>query len=350
MKKTLLLKYIQGYADKSEQEEVLRWAEKDRRNMDYLVSLKVADVASGMLQQEKASVSEFAPMRQMVELRSAQESAIKSRNRHRIFSYISFAAAAVALLAFIFKPDSFTPQQVRDSLMQEIRAGHVEIGLADIPQDAVQTIYTEKGVKSEISLPDGSTVKLNSDTRISYPVKFVGATREVFISGEAYFNVVSDSLQPMIVTTGKGSKIKVVGTEFNVKSYENDAVEQTTLYSGKIVLMANNGADSKTIKPLEQVLVSSEAKAKIVKASSFDQTRAWTEGKLIFDSTPMGEVVKILERWHGVQISVSDPKVLNYKITANFESESIHQIMYIIKNVSLVDYKIDGRKVAIFAR
>ena len=54
MKKTLLLKYIQGCADKSEQEEVLRWAEKDRRNMDYLVSLKVADVASGMLQQEKA--------------------------------------------------------------------------------------------------------------------------------------------------------------------------------------------------------------------------------------------------------------------------------------------------------
>jgi hypothetical protein len=64
----------------------------------------------------------------------------------------------------------------------------------------------------------------------------------------------------------------------------------------------------------------------------------------------LDEVVKILERWHGVEITIRDSKILKYKITANFESESIYQIMYIIKNCTLVDYTIDGKKVTLFAR
>lgn len=349
MKKSLLLKYIAGGAGEKEQEEVLRWANADKRNMDYLISLKLTGLASAM-PQEKADVSEVASMRRIIELRTGQDLALKSRNRYRIFSYISFAAAAIALIAFILKPDSFTRQEVRESLLQEIREGRTEIGLADLPQDALQVVYTEKGIKSEITLPDGSTVKLNSDTRISYPLKFAGSTREVFISGEAYFNVVGDSLRPMIVTTCKGSKIKVLGTEFNVKSYENDAVEKTTLYSGKITMIPGNGAESRDIMPSQQVLVDAKENVRVVNSVAVEDTRAWTEGKLIFDSTPMREVVKMLERWHGVEISVSDTKILNYRITANFESESIHQIMYIIKNVSLVDYQINGRNVSIFAR
>ena len=349
MRKTLLLKYVANQADKKEQEEVLRWAEKRSENMDYLTSLKLAYMASEM-PQERADIAEVASMRKTVELRSEHDSAIRSRNRYRIFSYISFAAAAIAVIAFILKPDSFTREEVRSALLQDIKDGRECIGLADMAQNSLQTVYTEKGVKSEIKLPDGSIVKLNSDTRITYPVAFAGATREVFMSGEAYFKVVGDSLRPMVVTTGKGSKIKVLGTEFNVKSYENDAVEQTTLYSGRIMLTSNKGEECKSVKPLEQVLVDAAEKTKIVKAVSVEDTRAWTHGRLVFDSTPMSEVVKILERWHGVEISVLNPKILNYKITANFESESIHQIMYIIKNVSLVDYSINGRNVSIFPR
>ncbi len=350
MRKALLIKYVAGEATEQEQQEVLVWANKSDLNMNYLTSLKITYISAHMPVTE-ASEADLAAIKNEIMHRKRDEEMLLSRNRYRIFSFISIAAAAVAVIAFILKPDSFSREEVKQTLLSDIREGRVELALSDMPQEALQTVYTEKGVKSSIVLPDGSLVKLNSDSKITYPVKFIGSTREVSISGEAYFNVVSDSLHPMIVTTVKGSKIKVLGTEFNVKSYEDDVEETTTLYSGKISLIAGGSANEKVLLPAQQAVVDIQEKVmSISKPSALQETKAWTEGKIIFDETPLDEVVKILERWHGVEITSRDSKILKYKITANFESESIYQIMYIIKNCALVDYTIDGKKVTLFAR
>lgn len=349
MKKSLLLKYVALQANIQEQEEVMKWAGECKENMEYLASLKLSYIASG-IPQERADEREMAAMGRLLAARTEKEHAVRSRNRYRIFSLISAAAAAVAIIAFIFKPDRFTADEMKLQLLQDIKEGRARMEIAGVPQDALQTIYTEKGVKSEIELPDGSIVKLNSDTKIVYPMNFIGSTREVYMSGEAYFKVVGDTLRPMIVTTGKGSRIKVLGTEFNVKSYENDIEEHTTLYSGKITLLSGNGRVEKIMSPEEQAVVDVRENVRIVKPDMLADTKAWTEGRLIFDATPMDEVIKMLERWHGVKIDVKDSKILKYKITANFESESIHQIMYIIKNCSLIDYNIQGNMVSIFPR
>ncbi len=349
MRKTLLLKYVANQATEQEQKDVLVWASRCEQNMNYLTSLKLTYISSQM-PAEKAGKEDVSAIRKEIEIRERENRMLRSRNRYRVFSFVSIAAAAVAVIAFILKPDSFTRDEVKAALLQEIKEGRTEIALSDMPEASLQSVYTEKGVKSSIVLPDGSFVKLNSDSKITYPVKFVGATREVAISGEAYFKVVGDSLNPMVVTTVKGSKIKVLGTEFNVKSYENDIEETTTLYSGKITLLAGNSNSEKVVLPSQQAVVGVMESVKITRPDALLETKAWTEGKLIFDATPLDEVVKILERWHGVEITVKDAKILKYNITANFESESIHQIMYIIKNCALVDYSIEGNRVTLFAR
>ncbi len=356
MKKSLLLKYLANQASKQEQQQVLDWAEKSESNMNYLISLKL-NYVSATLPNTSASEEEMQAMRSSIlnleqpKAASTLKNKRSANNKYRIITILSSAVAVIAIIAFILKPSINNPvvlEQMHQRVLAELKKQEIRIGLKDIPSEQIQTIYTEKGVKSTIILPDKSIVQLNSDTKISFPTKFIGSTREVNLSGEAYFKVTSDSIKPMIVTTNKGFMVKVLGTEFNIKSYDNDNQAQTTLYKGAIDLITASSTTS--VKPNQQILINSQNKVKLINPSAVEDTKAWTEGKLIFDETPISEVIKMLERWHGVQFNVKENKILDYKITANFNSESIYQIMYIIKNCTLVDYTIEDNLVSVFSR
>ena len=199
-------------------------------------------------------------------------------------------------------------------------------------------------VSAKTILPDGSTVLLNSGSTISYPDKFIGDTREISFSGEGYFNVVSDSLKPMIIKTGHNLDVMVLGTEFNLKTFDSTKIE-TTLYQGKITLIT--GAKSKGKPSYTEVLPNTKSYISnhgTIKLQQMDKitntaTKAWTKGRIIFNETPLKQVVEELERWHGVRIIVTDNSILKYKITADFNSESIVQIADLIKLSAMIDYK-----------
>lgn len=347
MDKRLLLKYVAGKATKEEQTTVLDWVDKCESNKQYLISLKLSFVAATMPQKE-ASEQEMNKMRQNILKINA---APHKNNLYKTLFFISTAAAVIVAIAFFLQSvvnHEKNILQIKESVLAELKEEQIRIELGEIPAEKLHTIYTEKGVKSTVTLPDGSTVQLNSDTKITFPDKFIGDTREIILSGEGYFKVVSNSAKPMMVNTNKGFSIKVLGTEFNLKSYENDNISETTLYTGSINLITPNVIT--VISPNEQVIINDKSEIKHIIPTAISDTKAWTQGRLIFDETPMTEVIKMLERWHGVKMTVMEPKILNYRITANFNSESIYQIMYIIKNCSLVDYKIENNSVILFAR
>jgi ferric-dicitrate binding protein FerR (iron transport regulator) len=226
--------------------------------------------------------------------------------------------------------------------------------LSSIPVEFKHVLFTNNGVKGYVKLPDGSTVWLNSASRIEYPDKFLGSTREIDISGEAFFDVVSNPNKPMIVSTNKNFKVEVLGTKFNIRSYENDTEAQTTLFSGSIKLtrrLPSSGREVTTLlRPKESFVLRDYMAPVLIKQSDTSKQVAWKEGKLLFDSTPMLEVIKKLERWHGTEFIVKDQEVLDYKITANFRSESIVQIMEMIQFCSLINYKVVGNQVTISKR
>ena len=206
-------------------------------------------------------------------------------------------------------------------------------------------------------LPDSSKVWLNSDSRITYPEYFSGETRNISLSGEAYFEVTKDSIHPMIVKTDRNFSIEVIGTSFNLKCYKNDNNIEATLYSGIIKANYNNVATLKnetlTLKPNESFIYN-ESKAigtsnnnKPFYYPEPEKLKAWKDGTLIFNETPMLEVIKILERWHGTTFIITDKEIYNYNLSAEFKSESIIQILEIMKLIMPIDYNYSNNVVTL---
>ena len=373
MRKQLLIEYIKGETSPQQREEVMRWANKDAANGKYLANLKTLYVAATM-PQERASRSELEnfKLKALHSNAGAQQQNITTEHvanhaaepatktiteattkpttdkaypakhkRTQIALYITAASGAAAIIMLFINPLSNSQhlkESLKNELLTEIKNGNIEIGLDNMPQESLNTFYTEKCIKSNIILPDGTNVKLNSDTRITFPNRFVGKTREVKIDGEAFFDVATDSLHPLIVTTAKGLVIKVTGTKFNIKSYPNDNSEEATLYEGKISIISKG--NTYNMLPDNQLIIAPNKRPVKVGSPKMDDIKAWTEGRIVFDETPLSEVIKVLERWHGVTFAVTDSSVLNKTITGSFNSESIHYIMSIISLCTSVDYEI----------
>ena len=347
MRKQLLIDYLRGKATSKQKEEVMRWVNKDDANSNYLANLKTLHIASTM-PQERATEQDFEDFMQSAVDKKVAGDNTKQLKHTKIAFYISAAIGAAAIIMLFINPLSNSKQlkeSIKNELLTELKNGNIEVGLENIPQESLNTFYTEKGSKSNIVLPDGTNVRLNSDTRITFPGRFVGKTREVHLCGEAFFDVVTDSLHPLVVTTDKELVIKVTGTKFNIKSYPNDNSEEATLYEGKISLISKG--NTYNMLPDNQLIIAPNKRPVKVGTPKMENIKAWTEGKLVFDETPLSEVIKMLERWHGVSFVVNDNNILSKTITGTFQTESIYQIMHIIKLCASVDYEINNTTVTL---
>lgn len=338
MTKYLLVKYICGNTSPQEDEAVHKWIHADSRNLNYFTSLKSAWIFQNMPTDVAANASVLPFSSELADSATPFRPSVAPRVGSRRFSTrIVVAAVIVALLGF-------NVYFLVDKYIGEPKAADTRVLLGDIPAGYKHTVYTNKGTKATVELPDGSKVWLNADSRIVFPDKFMGPTREVQICGEAFFDVVSDSLQPMIVSTNKNFKIRVKGTKFNVKSYDNDADAKTTLVSGVVELIEEKeGGREVVVAKLadeESYTIKNNASVGVVAKSDTTKQIAWKNGCLIFDSTPLSEVIKQLERWHGTNFKVEDTSILNFRYTAEFNSESIVQIMEMLKFISRLDYSI----------
>jgi ferric-dicitrate binding protein FerR (iron transport regulator) len=278
---------------------------------------------------------------------------LDTKEGNRRLHYKGWLLSAAAVVSILLALNiSFMVFNSKQSIITESAP---RVLITDFPAEQLYTLSTNKGVKAFAELPDGTKVWLNSDSKLTFPYTFLGPTREVALSGEVFFDVAQDSLSPMIITTNRGFMVKVLGTKFNIKSYANDSEARTTLLSGaleiiKIEMVAGKLKQTSIVLNNQQsYIVSDNESTKLVPVSDTIKQTAWRNGKLIFDYTPLTEVIKQLERWHGVEFLVEDRAAYDIKLTAEFEQESIIQIMEMIKFCSTIDYQIqDRRKIKIF--
>lgn len=335
MNKTLLIKYISGQADPHESAAVLAWVGENEENKKYFIRMQNLWISQNM-PNEEASDSEVAGMMSMVR---------SGRRRHVSISKGGIWAIAACFLVLMVSGVYLTWSYMKPE---------PPVAYAPFDYGTHKILYTDKGVKGRVILPDSSVVWLNSDSRLHYPDQFEGKTREVALSGEAYFEVRHQPERPMIVNTNKGFKIEVLGTTFNLKSYDNDDRSEATLYSGSINLIMD-GRDggqpvTRMINPNETVVIDRKLTSSVKNLPDPTVNYAWKEGKIHFDGTPIPEVVKMLERWHGVDFEITDKDILDHKFTGNFESESIVQIMDLMRLTSFIDYEIAGKTVTLRKR
>lgn len=231
-------------------------------------------------------------------------------------------------------------------------------------------VSTRYGSKSKLILPDGSQVWLNAGTKLIYPNNFLQDSREVSLSGEAYFDVVHDEKRPFIIHTRK-LDIRVLGTAFNVKSYPEDKTTETTLIRGAVAIFFKDRPEEKIIlKPNEKIIVANEpvgdSSARLSPAAlhgglplvtlsrltvhaqdSLVVETAWVQNKLVFEDESFTAVAARMERWYAVRFHFQDERVKQLHFTGIFERESLPEALEALRLSAHFRYRIDKEQVFI---
>ena len=188
-------------------------------------------------------------------------------------------------------------------------------------KNALNQLIIPYGKSSEIFLSDGTKVFLNAGSRLVYPENFQGKTREVFLAGEAFFEVKKDNEHPFIVQIND-LRIKVLGTKFNVSAYPTDKVVETVLTEGRVVLEKNNsGVFEKEIELLPNQLASFDRTSREMDIRMVDTSNyvMWTEGVLKVEGTDISRIVKRLERFYNIRFQFREPLLGGGRISGKLQ-------------------------------
>ena len=167
------------------------------------------------------------------------------------------------------------------------------------------TIIIPKGGEYQVKLSDGTRIWLNSDSQLKIPISFVRNERRVFLSGEAYFEVVKNDPKSFIVETDLGH-IKVYGTEFNVKCYSDEEQLKATLVEGVIAFSNDNVAELKLQPGYRLSLVEGKSEPTVEKVKIYNEI-AWKNQRFCFENRTLESIARDMERWYNVKIVFDDP-------------------------------------------
>ncbi len=331
MKETTLHNYFAGTASEEERREVLAWVQESPDHKEEFLR-READFVFDSMPDTAAS---HAAAAQMLEIIAPQ------RRKIRILRAVASAAAVFVVGAFLWvlHDNNRLSKQVMSLTAQNEKL----IAIPELVQgETVLSYKVNPGVKGKVTLPDGSEVILNSASVLTAPSQFENGKRVVELQGEGYFKVESNPDWPMYVKTQKGVTVKVTGTEFNLSTYSDDASLKLTLVHGKVSLIDDKEATEMVVKENEEVVVGAKSRLEkpIHKAADLKLNTSWKDGYLVFDNTPIREVIKKMERWYGVDITVADARVMNNTFTASFRSESLQQVLTLLDITCSIKSKI----------
>ena len=234
-------------------------------------------------------------------------------------------------------------------------------------------INTPAGAKTKVTLPDGTDIWLNAGSNLKYSNEFGKKQREVFLTGEAYFDVETDPSKLFLVRTSE-LNIKAYGTEFNVKSYPEENTTETTLIEGSIgvtrtkfekkksdevilepnqrVVYYKSTRSIKTVEPTEEKIESEPVQIKrepqkltylISKGIDPEPFTSWKDGTLFITSETLEELAIKLERKYDVKIHFENEQLKNLKFTGSLENETVEQVIEAIGIAAKIDYEIEDR-------
>lgn len=258
--------------------------------------------------------------------------------------------AAAASLALLIAAGGFYYIYQRGSMMQKV---------------------TAKGQKSTFIMEDGTRVTLNADSKLEYSEDFATKNREVYLTGEAFFDVHADPQKPFIIHTSK-MDIKVLGTAFNVKSYPDEASSEATLIKGTIeVTVTDNPSEKIILKPSQKLVLTNfdSTKRKAVsirdlvpnvpsvtsmtylndkKDSSVVMETSWLQNKLVFQDEDFGTLAKRMERYYNISIHFNRVGYRQLRFTGVLEGETIAEALNALHLTENFNYKIEDSTIVIY--
>lgn len=212
------------------------------------------------------------------------------------------------------------------------------------------TYTTDYAQKEVIILPDHSTVTLNGNSTLSFSRNWENKPeREVHLKGEAFFEVTRNEGKPFVVTTSEIG-IRVLGTSFNVKSYEDEETIETTLVKGKVAISnlgKSAGEEEIVLEPNQKATYSKRSDHIVLDKVRPELYTSWKSGMLIFEDAPFEEIARQLERWYGVRIRIEDEASGRCKFTMKIKDEPLTEVLDLFASTTSASYSLQGKEVTI---
>lgn len=292
----LLQRYIEGNVTAKEAEQVVDWLDADEENVKEFMALHKAFDISVMNQPAAQSLQNRA---KHIKLRTIGTELLK--------------VAAVILLVL--------------SVQYGWKFIHLEKGIEETP--LYQTLYVPAGQRAELTLPDSTKVWLNAHSKLVYPLSFQKGTRSVALTGEAYFDVHRNEKIPFVVKTSKVD-VKVLGTEFNVSAYEEDAGFEVALLKGSVMLESSVLRNPRSMKPGEMVYFK-DGQCYSKPIQNLDYFK-WKEGLICFMNEPISKIMDKLSLYFDVKIQYSNQAFLKERYTGKFRGkDGVEQVLKVLQ-------------------
>lgn len=208
-------------------------------------------------------------------------------------------------------------------------------------------VITEVGERKMVTLPDGSTVRLDDLSKISYPIEFSETTRVVTLEGKAFFEIESDVGRPFSVFANE-IEVKVLGTAFGVRAYNDDNEIAVVVERGSVSVVENStdATEIEKLSPDEQITVDRDTRTFRFNRVAREDTNAWKDGRLVFHDEPFGDVIRAVERRYNVKIDVADQTVYTQRITFKQNGDVLEDVLKILSLVVGLEFEIDGNRVS----
>jgi ferric-dicitrate binding protein FerR (iron transport regulator) len=283
------------------------------------------------------------------------ETSEKQSNTYRkLIPFLKYAALIVITISITLLAQKYLKEKQIEPVAFKLEGG-------------INEITVSYGSKSRVTLPDGSVVNLNSGSTLRYPAKFSNTSRNVYLQGEAFFDVKKDPTHPFLVKTD-AITIKVLGTKFNVKSYADEKTIQTTLVSGAVEIYSNKKELSEnnkllTLVPNQQAIIEKNIEnASLIEnqekkdltvsdtlalKNQIDIVVAWKDNRLVFRDEKFDDLSKKLERWYDVEIDIRDTELRTVLFSGVFVKETIEQALDALKLATPFKYQMKKNQIII---
>ena len=312
----LIVKYLKGEASLDEKKAVLFWIDESAENKEEFANWKRIWALS-----EKASEDENLAYKNFLRVTERE----KEKNR---FKKIMAQAAIFILLIGLGGAISYV--FINSASNQEI-------------YQAKYTVKSPLGQMTELKLPDGTFVLLNSGSKIEYNTDFSQGQREIFLEGEAFFDVEKDTEHPFMVKS-KVLDVRVYGTSFNVQAYPGEEIFSTTLVEGSISVMDKAGKEIAQLKPGDNASFAKDENRLIVQKVNTGIYTSWREGQVTFRNEKLKDIAKLIERWYNVEIIIRSEELGNERYFGTIlKNKPIDQILGVFKLTTVFEYEIIPR-------
>jgi len=312
----LIEKYHLGLATPEEAKEVETWLNED-----------VMEFAPLPLSPQKREQKKLAIWTGITSKNNISPLQPKHTNRKLLKTIAAASALTFALIAFIYLSNI---QTTKNSNLVKYHQ-----------------LDSKNGHKASITLSDGTIIRVNAGSTLSYPDQFTGKERVVKLNGEAYFEVAKSKHKPFIIHTQQG-RVRVLGTKFNLKAFANDSTESLSLDEGSVKYAdAADASNFVVLSPQQHAILNDPDNSFNVRPAK-PQDVAWMHNQLAFTDLPLNEIAKQLERWYGISITITNKSLGEQRYTGTYNNPSLNRLLEQLGYVMGFKYSIkNGKEVTI---